>query len=148
MPASTSQTTTNSTLPSIIPDLPSSVVILVLYFLCALGNLARFRQSHAKFRAGALLIGLCMSRVVTFSLRSAWSVHSHNTNLAIAATVFVNAGVILLVAVNMQLVIRLSKSLKPDLQMSKLFTRGTHGIQLFILPLLIMTIVPAILNIL
>ena len=138
----------NSIAPSLIPDLPASVVITCIYFTFAVCAIIRLRQSHQKFRVGALLIGLCMSRVVTLSLRSAWSASPTNRNLAIAATVFLNAGVVLLIVTNMQLLIRIVKSLRPEVQQSRLFTRATTYIQLFIIPLLIMTIVPAIQNIL
>lgn len=140
--------TSSSTLPSRLPDLPASIVLLCLYLLCAIGMIFRLRQSHMKFRVGAFLIGLCMSRVVTFSLRAAWAENPTNKNLAIAATVFLNAGVILLVVVNMQLFFRMTKSLRPELQQSRLFVKGTIYLQSFIIPLLIMTIVPAIQSIL
>lgn len=120
---------------------------MVIYFCLGLGMIVRFRQLHLKFREQIMLISLCMSRTVAFALRSAWAVHPLNTKLAIAATVLVNAGVILLVAANMQLLIRLVKSRRPELQKSTVFVRGTTAVQLFIIVILIMTIVPVILNI-
>lgn len=44
-----------------------------------------------------MVMGFCFSRVVTMSLRMAWTTNITNKNLAIAANVFVNAGVLLIV---------------------------------------------------
>jgi hypothetical protein len=137
-----------SMLPSKIPDLPASLVLMLIFFSFALMNMRRIFQSKKKLILHGLLIGLCMSRTVTFAVRSAWSLHPENRNLGIAATVFVGAGVILLVVVNMHLVFRLAKSKRPELQNSKLFTRATMGVQWFMLALLVMTIAPAVQNIL
>ena len=45
----------------------------------------------------AMVMGFCFSRVVSLSLRIAWTVDATDKNVAIAANVFVNAGVLLLV---------------------------------------------------
>lgn len=136
------------TLPKRIPDLPVSIVLAVTYFICATFMIRRLLQSQKKFRIGILLIGFCMSRMVTFSLRAAWSTHVDNHNLQIAATVFVAAGVIAAVALNMQLVFRLAKSLRPSLQTSAVYRRATTAVQLFIIVVLAMTIAPAIISLL
>jgi hypothetical protein len=141
-------TTATTLLPKKIPDLPVSIVLICIYFPCALCMMYRLLQSHKKFRIGGLLIGLCMSRVITYALRSAWSIHPYDKNLAITSTVFQAAGLILLIITNMQLLIRTTKSLRPELQTSRAFRRTTTVIQLFIIPLLIMTIVPAVQNLL
>ena len=44
-----------------------------------------------------MVMGFCFSRVVTMALRIAWTENLQNKNLAIAASVFINAGVLLLV---------------------------------------------------
>jgi hypothetical protein len=56
-----------------------------------------FRLSKKTFVPQAMVMGFCFSRVVSMSLRIAWSTNLTNKNIAIAASVFVNAGVLLLV---------------------------------------------------
>lgn len=142
--AAASSTQTASSLPSKIPDLPVCIVLAIIYFAFAMLMLRRLLQSRKRFIVGGLLIGLCMSRVVTFSVRAAWSIHPTSRGLAIAAQVFVAAGIILLSAVNMQLIIRLVKSLRPELQMNKAFTRSTSAVQFFLIGIVIMTVAPAV----
>jgi len=56
-----------------------------------------FRLSKKTFVPQAMVMGFCFSRVVSLSLRIAWTVDATDKNVAIAANVFVNAGVLLLV---------------------------------------------------
>ncbi len=126
--------------PEVTPDLPVAIVLAVLYFLSATQMIRRLRQSRSKFVLQGLLVGLCMSRVVTFSLRAAAAANPTNTTLRIVATILVSAGALLLALVSMQLLIRYTKARRPELQQSKLFIGMTTAAQVTLIPMLIMTV--------
>jgi hypothetical protein len=56
-----------------------------------------FRLSKRTFIPQAMVMGFCFSRVASLALRIAWTTHVTDKNVAIAANVFINAGVLLLV---------------------------------------------------
>lgn len=56
-----------------------------------------FRLSKRTFIPQAMVMGFCFSRVASLALRMAWTTHVTDKNVAIAANVFINAGVLLLV---------------------------------------------------
>ena len=56
-----------------------------------------FKLSKKTFAPQAMVMGFCFSRVATMALRIAWTENLTNKNLAIAANVFINAGVLLIV---------------------------------------------------
>jgi hypothetical protein len=79
-------------------DVPAAAVLLIVYLgLGIIHAVFFFRLSKRTFVPQAMVMGFCFSRVVTESLRIAWTTHVSNKNLAIAASVFINAGVLLLV---------------------------------------------------
>ena len=67
--------------------------------------------------------GFCMSRIVTFALRIATEKHPANTSLAIAAGIFISAGVILLYIINMNFAQRVVRGYHPRFGNSTLFNR-------------------------
>ncbi|KAI5463261.1 hypothetical protein BGZ63DRAFT_380952 [Mariannaea sp. PMI_226] len=90
--------------PSVKVDDPISAIILAFFVAGAAFNMTIFqinrRRGH-KFVLSALLFGFCMARIMANVLRIAWASNLTNIKLAIAAQVFVNAGVILLFVVNL-----------------------------------------------
>ena len=60
-----------------------------------------------------MIFGFCMARIVTCSLRLAWSTHLTNISLAIAAQIFVSAGVLLLFVVNLIFAQRILRASHP-----------------------------------
>lgn len=76
------------------------------------------KRDH-KFIFSVLLFGFCMSRLATLSLRIAWAHHPRNVNLAIAASIFVQAGVLLLFIVNLVFAQRVVRSYHPKFGWSK-----------------------------
>lgn len=105
-------------LPEIIPDVPISAVFLVLYLGFAIANMTilqiNLRRQH-KFIISGALFGFSMSRIVTFILRIVWATHQHNVRLAIAANVFVNAGVLVVYVVNLLFAQRILRARQPAL---------------------------------
>ncbi|GAP90380.2 hypothetical protein SAMD00023353_4900520 [Rosellinia necatrix] len=105
-------------LPEVIPDIPISAVFLALYLGFAVTNMTilqvNLRRGH-KFVISGALFGFSMSRIVTFVLRMAWATHQHNVRLALAANVFVNAGVLVAYVVNLVFAQRILRARQPAL---------------------------------
>jgi hypothetical protein len=58
-------------------------------------------------------LGFCMARIVTLSLRISWAYFPHNVKLAIAAQVFVAAGVVIIFIVNLVFAQRMIRASHP-----------------------------------
>ncbi|KAH7165534.1 hypothetical protein EDB81DRAFT_256305 [Dactylonectria macrodidyma] len=103
-------------------DDPISGVLLALFVAGAILNMTIFqlnkRRSH-KFLLSGLLFGFCMARISANVLRIAWASYPNNARLAIAAQVFVNAGVVLLFVVNLIFAQRILRAYHPHIGWSK-----------------------------
>ncbi|KAI1109595.1 hypothetical protein F5Y14DRAFT_431925 [Nemania sp. NC0429] len=104
-------------LPSVIPDVPVSAVFMLVYLGFAVTNMTilqlNLRRKH-KFIISGALFGFSMSRIVTFVLRIVWATHQRNVRVAIAANVFVNAGILILYVVNLIFAQRILRAKQPS----------------------------------
>ncbi|KAG9231784.1 hypothetical protein BJ875DRAFT_545088 [Amylocarpus encephaloides] len=104
-------------LPTVNLDIPVCAVLLLLYISFAATNMTIFqvnkRRQH-KFVLNALMFGFCMSRIVTLTLRIVWATRQHNIRIAIASTIFVNAGILLLYIINLILAQRILRAMQPQ----------------------------------
>ena len=91
-------------LPTVKVDIPIESVIIALFITVAAANMTilqlNLRRGH-KFMISGLVFGFCMARITANVLRIVWACRQHNTNVAIAAGVFTNAGVLILFIVNL-----------------------------------------------
>ena len=89
---------------------------MVLYVGFAATNMSIFqvnrRRGH-KFLLSGLMFGFCMARIATLALRIAWANRPFNIRLAIAAQIFVNAGVLLAYIINVILAQRILRATQP-----------------------------------
>ncbi|KAF2459125.1 hypothetical protein BDY21DRAFT_339838 [Lineolata rhizophorae] len=103
-------------IPDKSEDIPATSVFLALYVLGAATHMAIFqinrRRGH-KFIFSVLMFGFCMARIVTCSLRLANLEHPDNISLAIAAAIFVQAGVLLVFIINLLFAQRLVRAQHP-----------------------------------
>ncbi|KAK3112616.1 hypothetical protein LTR53_010924 [Teratosphaeriaceae sp. CCFEE 6253] len=109
-------------LPTISIDVPISAVFLLLYLLGAIVNLTTFRidlKHDRRFLISWALGGFCASRVLTCILRIAWATKPESVRIAIAATVFTNAGVIVVYIVNFILTLRILRARQPTIGWSR-----------------------------
>ena len=114
-------------------DIPAQTVFMILFMIGAAVHMKIFQKNRArghKFlfnlfifcrcfpQATDLLLihaaVFCVSRVLTSILRIASTVQSRNVRLAIAASIFVAAGVVILFIINLIFVTRLVRSLHPS----------------------------------
>ncbi|KAF2873452.1 hypothetical protein BDV95DRAFT_343859 [Massariosphaeria phaeospora] len=102
--------------PEVRVDIPITAVFLALFIGGAVTHMSIFqmnkRRGH-KFLFNALLFGFCMARITTTILRIASVSKSQNIRLAIAAQIFVAAGVLLIFIINLLWSQRIVRSLHP-----------------------------------
>jgi hypothetical protein len=81
-----------------------------------------FRRNLAKghkFIPSAATFGFCVSRIIANIIRIAWACHPTNIRLAIAASIFVAAGVVLLFILNLLYAQRMFRAVYPVLGWSR-----------------------------
>lgn len=135
-------------LPTTIPDVPVDAVFLVLYICFAATNMTIFqmncRKGH-KFIPSAMMFGFCMSRLVTLILRIVWSQRPTNVRLALAAQIFVNAGVLIIYIINLILAQRILRAKQPHIGWNPILRKGFKVIYALIGGALIMVITGVVL---
>jgi hypothetical protein len=67
-----------------------------------------------KFIMSGLLFGFCMARITTMTMRLVWCTYATNIHIAIAAQIFVAAGVILLFIINLIFAQRIVRASHPQ----------------------------------
>ncbi|KNG91380.1 hypothetical protein ANOM_000420 [Aspergillus nomiae NRRL 13137] len=136
-------------LPTIIPDVPICAVFLVLYIAFAATNMTIFQKNRRrghKFVKSAMLFGFCMARITTLVLRIAWANRQHNVRLAIAANIFVNAGVLLAYIINFILAQRILRSKQPHIGWHPILRQGSKLLYALILGALVMVITSTVVS--
>lgn len=91
-------------------------VFLVLFIIGAAVHMTILQVNQRrgkKFVMSGMLFGFCMARITACTMRLVWSTHSRNISIAIAAQVFVAAGVLLLFVVNLIFVQRILRASHP-----------------------------------
>lgn len=109
-------------LPTVDLDVPICSVFLALFLAGGVAHIALFRRNLSKghkFIPSALIFGFCMTRIVANSMRIAWACHPTNIRVAIAAQVFVAAGVLLLFILNLLFAQRMLRAAHPRLGWSR-----------------------------
>jgi len=105
-------------LPTVKVDIPISTILLVFYLGFAIFNQITYqvnRRRKHKFLFNWVLFGFCMCRVLTFILRIVWATRQHNVSVAIAANIFVNAGILLIYIINFLFALRIFRARQPEL---------------------------------
>ncbi|TPX06959.1 uncharacterized protein E0L32_011104 [Thyridium curvatum] len=105
-------------IPTVGVDVPISAVLLALFVCSAAVNMTIFqvnRRRDHKFVFSALLFGFSMARIVTLVMRIVWACRPANVRVAIAASIFVAAGVLLLFIVNLVFAQRVVRAYHPRL---------------------------------
>lgn len=135
--------------PKVNTDIAPTAVFLVLYLACGITNFIIMRKNNArghKFIFNQLSMGFCISRIFTCILRLAWTCNIQNQGLALAATIFVAAGVLLLFIINLMFAQRVLRGLHPHLGWHK--GLSTAFLVLYALvPLLLVMVITATIQI-
>ncbi|KAK3317002.1 hypothetical protein B0H66DRAFT_562606 [Apodospora peruviana] len=134
-------------IPSIIPDVPISVLLLALFIGGAVTHMTVFqvnRRRERKFVFSALLFGFCMARITALTMRIVWATHQTNINVAIAANVFTAAGVLLLFVVNLLFAQRIVRAYHPSFGWHRTVSWVFRGVVASIVALLIMLVITSV----
>lgn len=103
------------------------------------------RRGHT-FRPSALLFGFCMARITTCILRIAWAARPTNVRLAIAAGIFINAGILILYILNLFFAHRILKAKRPHVAWQKLLGRAIKALYVLVVAALVMVITATVLS--
>lgn len=99
-------------------DDPIIAVFLVLFICGAATHMTilqlNLKKGH-KFLASGATFGFCMARIVACTLRLVWSTHPTNLRVIIAANVFINAGVLILIIINLIFAQRILRASHPHI---------------------------------
>jgi hypothetical protein len=102
--------------PTVGIDIPICAVFIFLFICFGATNSTIFqrnRRRNHKFVLSILLAGFCWARVGTLVLRIAWATRQTNIRLAIAAQIFVNAGILIIYIINLVLAQRILRAKHP-----------------------------------
>jgi hypothetical protein len=105
-------------IPTISVDVPICAVFIAIFAAGSVLNAMLFfknrRRSH-KFFISWILNAFCLVRIVTCAMRIAWARDPLNRNLAIAAQVFNNAGILIIYVSNLVFAQRILRGMKPTI---------------------------------
>lgn len=104
-------------IPTTALDVPVSAVYLALFFVSLVSHatiIIRNQRSGHKFIFNGLCCGYSMSRILACVMRIVWATQPTNTDVALVASVFLNAGVLLLYIMNVFFAWRMVRSTIPS----------------------------------
>ncbi|PSK54330.1 26S proteasome regulatory subunit rpn11 [Elsinoe australis] len=131
-------------------DVPVDAVFIALFIALAASHMTLFRRNLSrghKFLFNAMLFGFSMSRIVANVMRLAWAFRPHNVDIQLVATIFLNAGILLVYIINNLLTWRLIRSRIPSFGWNRI-PRTIYKAQLWlVLPTIIMVIVIIVVSI-
>ncbi|KAL2178418.1 uncharacterized protein P884DRAFT_323667 [Thermothelomyces heterothallicus CBS 202.75] len=132
--------------PSTIPDIPVSAVLLALFVAGGATHLTIFVRNRRRgpehhFFFSFLLFVFPVTRVAALSLRIAWARARDDADVALAATVFTAAGVLILFIVNLILARRVVRALHPRLGRHPALTHAFRALLATIVAILVMVVV-------
>lgn len=103
--------------PTVGLDVPITAVFLFLFILGAIAHMTILqlnqRQGH-KFIMSGMMFGFCMARIVTCTMRIVWATRPTKVPIALAAQIFVAAGVVLLFVINLIFAQRIIRASHPN----------------------------------
>lgn len=134
-------------LPTVSVDVPICAIFLVLFIMGAVSHMTILqvnrRRGH-KFLLSGMMFGFCMARITTMIMRIVWATRPTNVRIAIAANIFVAAGVVLLFVVNIVFAQRIFRACHPHSGWHPLFHHLFTGLYVLIVLTLLMLITSVI----
>jgi hypothetical protein len=146
---SVAATAPNGGIPTVALDVPISAVLIGLFVPLAAGHMIIFRRNLSrghKFLFSALCFGYCMSRIAANALRIALATHPGNIGLTIAATILLNAGVLIAYIINNLFAWRMVRSADPAFGWKPALVRINKAMLWLILPMFLPLVVIIILS--
>ncbi|KAL8812146.1 MAG: hypothetical protein Q9200_001263 [Gallowayella weberi] len=129
--------------PTVHTDVPITAIFLLLFILGAIAHMTIFqlnmKRGH-KFIMSGMMFGFCMARITTCVMRIVWATRPRHIPIAIAAQIFVAAGVVLLFVINLIFAQRIIRAAHPNSGWHPFFTHFFTAIYVLIVVSLIMLI--------
>ncbi|KAL8840547.1 MAG: hypothetical protein Q9170_001300 [Blastenia crenularia] len=135
--------------PTVHTDIPITAVFLFLFIIGAVSNMTIFQMNKKrghKFIMSGMLFGFCMARITTCVMRIVWATRPRHIPIAIAAQIFVAAGVVLLFVINLIFAQRIVRAAHPNSGWHPLFSRSFIATYVLIIITLITLITANIQN--
>jgi hypothetical protein len=133
--------------PTLGVDVPITSVFLFLFIIGAAGHMTIFqinrRRGH-KFIMSALTFGFCMARILACTLRIVWANYPNDVSIAIAAQIFVAAGVLILFLINLIFAQRMLRAAHPHFGWHKALSRCFLVLYVLIGAMLCMVIIATV----
>ncbi|KAJ5356974.1 Protein of unknown function DUF3112 [Penicillium concentricum] len=129
--------------PTISLDVPVCAVFLALFIAGGACHMTLFRRNMArghKFIPSGATFGFCMSRIIANIMRIVWACHPTNVSVAIAAQIFVAAGVLLLFILNLLYAQRMFRAVYPALGWSRTLSWAFKALYVLVVVTIIMVI--------
>lgn len=137
-------------LPTVGLDVPICAVFIALFVPLAAGHMTILqlnnRRKH-KFLFNGLLFGFTMSRILANVMRLVWATRPTNIDISLVASVFLNAGILLVYIINNLLAWRLVRSASPSIGWNPILRTLNKVMLWLVLGLIIPLIVVIILRI-
>jgi len=108
--------------PTVGVDIPVCAVLIAMFVILAASHmtiLQRNRRSGHKFIFNGLCFGFAMSRIAANVLRLVWATRPTNADVALVASVFLNAGIVLVYIINNLLAWRIVRASMPKFGWNK-----------------------------
>lgn len=122
--------------PTVDLDVPVSAVLLAIFLCLAAVHMTIFQKNRKrdhKFVFSAMLFGLSMARTAALTMRIVWATRPNSVQIAIAANILTQAGVIILFIANLFFAQRMVRAYHP--------TFGWHGATRLIFRFLVSSVV-------
>ncbi|KAI4241966.1 MAG: hypothetical protein L6R42_011143, partial [Xanthoria sp. 1 TBL-2021] len=136
-------------IPTVHTDVPVTVIFLLLFICAAVAHMTIFqlnmRRGH-KFIMSGMMFGFCMARITTCIMRIVWATRPRNIQIAIAAQIFVAAGVVLLFVINLIFAQRIIRAAHPNSGWHPVFKHSFTAIYVLIVIALVMVIITNVQN--
>ncbi|KAL8725429.1 MAG: hypothetical protein Q9166_007361 [cf. Caloplaca sp. 2 TL-2023] len=129
--------------PTVHTDVPITAIFLFLFICGAVAHMAIFQLNKKRghnFIMSGMMFGFCMARITTCIMRIVWATRPRHIPIAIAAQIFVAAGVVLLFIVNLIFAQRIIRAAHPNSGWHPLFSHFFTAIYVLIVVTLIMLI--------
>ena len=130
-------------LPTKDLDVPICAVFLVLFAAGAASHMTLYQRNNRrghKFLPSVVTFGFCMSRIIANVIRIVWACYPTNVSLAIAAQIFVAAGVLLLFVLNLIYAQRMLRAAFPTFGWSRPLSWALKVLYLIVVISIIMVI--------
>lgn len=129
--------------PTVDVDVPVCAVFLALFLGFGASHMVIFRRNLSrghKFIPSAVTFGFCMSRVIANIMRITWACRPNNVRIAIAAQIFVAAGILLLFVLNLLYSQRMLRAALPRFGWSRVVSYAFKVLYVLIVLTIIMII--------